>query len=64
MEVADENHQKRLKHNAKNCQSAAKHLPSETSSAVDDAIAEGEDLAAELAVELLLEEQRLSKKPR
>ena len=62
MEVADKNHQKRLKHKVANCQHPEELHFSETSGAFDDAIAEGEDMAADLAVELLLEEQQLSRK--
>lgn len=62
MEAADRNQQKRFKHIAENCQSPAKLGVSETSGDHDDAVTEGEDMAAQLAVELLMEEQRLSRK--
>ena len=60
--VADKNNQKRLKHKVVNCQPAAEVHFSETSGVFDDAITEGEDMAADLAVELLMEEQQLSRK--
>jgi len=61
MEASNKNQEIRFKHSTDNCQPVAQ-LRSETSGPLDDAITEGEDLAAQLAVALLMEEQRLFRK--
>jgi hypothetical protein len=62
MEATNKNDEKGFKHITEDCQCSAKRHISETRGDLDDATAVGEDMAAQLAIELLMEEQRLSRK--